>query len=353
MAQHNPTLSDIAVQAGVSKSTVSMALRNHPRISSKQRQRIQKIAMDMGYRQNALLGQLMHELRHSHQQKFKASLAFVNLSKNENKRKKISTVDDWLKGAEAHAYNLGYSPDHFWIGEPGLRPSRLANIFHSRNIQGVIFYENEDENILLNCAPIWEQFASVVVGNRPTNPPLHFIACDHYSTAYRGCEKLYALGYRRIGTFTDKQLYVVLERRFIAGYLAFQDDKDDPLPVLYLKGDPTSVGCDQLTKQREFIQWYNKHRPDVILCNDSFVFPWLKSLRQAVPGDVGVTLMDLSREMQGNIAGMRQRHTWIGVACIDAIIGQIHRREIGVPPFQKGTLIESTWSDGPTVCSQL
>lgn len=49
----NPTLKDIAAEVGVSISTVSRALADHPAIPQKTKQRVLKAAQKLNYRPNA------------------------------------------------------------------------------------------------------------------------------------------------------------------------------------------------------------------------------------------------------------------------------------------------------------
>lgn len=49
-----PTIKDVAREAGVSYATVSRALNDHPEISEETKKRIVKIALEMGYRPNAI-----------------------------------------------------------------------------------------------------------------------------------------------------------------------------------------------------------------------------------------------------------------------------------------------------------
>src|SRR5690606_18100520 len=53
------TLSDIAKQAEVHVTTVSLALRNHPRLPERTRKRIQKIAEELGYQPDPVLQALV------------------------------------------------------------------------------------------------------------------------------------------------------------------------------------------------------------------------------------------------------------------------------------------------------
>ena len=73
-----PNMQQIANVAGVSKSAVSLALRNDPRIPESTRFRIQKIAEKMGYRRNPVVDSLMTQLRADRQPTFQANLGLIN-----------------------------------------------------------------------------------------------------------------------------------------------------------------------------------------------------------------------------------------------------------------------------------
>lgn len=49
------TMSDVASVAGVHKSTVSLALRNQPKLNAATRERIRKIAAELGYQPDPML----------------------------------------------------------------------------------------------------------------------------------------------------------------------------------------------------------------------------------------------------------------------------------------------------------
>ena len=58
MKEHPPTLKSIAERVGMTANTVSLALRDSPRVADETRARIQSIASEMGYVQNAIAGSL-------------------------------------------------------------------------------------------------------------------------------------------------------------------------------------------------------------------------------------------------------------------------------------------------------
>jgi DNA-binding LacI/PurR family transcriptional regulator len=58
-----PTMAEVAKVVGVSKNTVSLALRGSPRISEATRKRIAEAAETLGYRLNPTVAHLMAQLR--------------------------------------------------------------------------------------------------------------------------------------------------------------------------------------------------------------------------------------------------------------------------------------------------
>ena len=77
MSDERVTLADIARKAGVHVTTVSLALRNHPRLPVATRQRLCALADQMGYRPDPAMRALVsyrQKLRPPHSQ---LTLAYV------------------------------------------------------------------------------------------------------------------------------------------------------------------------------------------------------------------------------------------------------------------------------------
>jgi LacI family transcriptional regulator len=352
-----PSMADIAKRAGVAKSTVSMALRDDPIISEKQRKRIRNIATKMGYQTNALVARLMQELRSSKMKRHVATLAFVNASLDNIQayNPPSSILQGWESGARSRAEKLGYSLDSFWLHEPGFTPSRLAGIFRARSVQGIVLHSINDQSrpLLDACQQLWSDFPVVVIGRRLDTPALSYVGNDQYSTSLHACKRLLALGYKRIGLHMPMDVDNASDRRFEMGYRAgleqakikalpiFQIAHPDRNPETYLKEDSAA-----------FAAWYKKHRLDACLAVNGHVIDWARCLGIRVPDQLGVALLYLSKAYRGKVAGMEHRLEWTGMAAIDVLVSQILRNEPGVPPFQQGTLTESTWMDGPSVRSK-
>ena len=100
-----------------------------------------------------------------------------------------------------------------------------------------------------------------------------------------------------------------------------------------------------------FREWYQRHRPDLILCIHPEVREWIESLGARAAREVGVIHLDWTEDLKG-WAGMNQNSHLIGAAAVDMLVANLHRNELGVPSFPKSTMIDSTWVGGDSVRRQ-
>src|ERR1017187_6691997 len=96
----SPTLNDIARALGCSKNAVSLGLRGSPQIPPATRDRIQKAAEHLGYRPNALVSQLMAQLRSTRTPKLQAKLALVNANLDPDAFRSHPTIPIYVEGCE-------------------------------------------------------------------------------------------------------------------------------------------------------------------------------------------------------------------------------------------------------------
>ncbi len=336
-----PTMHEIAERAGVGKATVSLALRDDPRLRPETRRRIQKLAAKMGYRTNATVANLMAQLRASRTPKYQATLGLLNVSSDPKTLTGLCTFREWVKGCHERAVQLGYGLDPFWLHEPGISAARLTKILESRNIRGIIVAALLDRTGLPDeFSLIWNRFACVVVGVHPASPPLNFSSNDQFSTALHAVQRLRGYGYRRMGLVLSPEVDAMVERRFSAGFWA---------------GLESCEGCERIPtfpfhhgREISFRAWYAQHRPEVILCVHHEVKKWIHDMGIKVPEELGLAHLDRHEELS-DWSGMHQNNTLVGAAAVDMLVGQLHRNEVGMPEFPKASFIQSTWIDGPTI----
>jgi LacI family transcriptional regulator len=144
----------------------------------------------------------------------------------------------------------------------------------------------------------------------------------------------------------DKWLDALLERRLVAGCRTALGDDETAPPVLLLE-DPQEHPRPE--GKRRFFAWFEKHQFDACICLNSFILDWVRESGKRVPSEVGLAFLDMQSEFRGKAAGFYHSAIHAGMGAVDAVMGQIHRRESGLPQFQAGLLLEGKWIAGPTV----
>jgi LacI family transcriptional regulator len=338
------TLSDIAAAVGYSKNTVSLALRGNPQIPEETRARIRKAAEKMGYQPNAVVSQLMAQLRASRTSRFQAKLALVNANRDPKALTDHPTIPTYVAGCEARAANLGYSFDRFWLHDPALTAERWLRILQTRAIRGLVIVGLMDQNRLPDSfLPIWQSLPTVVTGVRTRDPALSFCSVDHHNLALMAFEKAQSLGYQRPGLVLDNTIDSLVEHRFSAGFTTGKRTlpKNRQIPLF-------SQVDEARRNPAPFHAWLDKYKPDVVFTLYNVVMTWLSARGLRVPEDVGVIQLEW-RETRPDIAGMNQHNYVTGEAAVDMVVSQIHNNETGVQEFPRATLIGASWVDGSTV----
>jgi len=324
----------IAEQAGVGKATVSLALRDDPRLRPETRRRIQQVAAEMGYRTNATVANLMAQLRASRSSKYHAVIGLLNASPDREALSAGRHIREWIAGCDERADQLGYGLEPFWLHEPGVAPVRLAAALESHNIRGLIVTGLLDPTGAPNPFDVlWRRFSCVALGARPACPPLNYSTSDHFSTGLQAVQRLSERGHRRIGLVISPDFDAAVERRYSAGFWAAHESLPNCARIPAFAFDPF--------RETGFRGWFAEHQPDAILTLHEEVRTWLREIRI---DRVTLAHLDHHDELRA-WSGMRQNHTLSGAAAIDMLVGQLHRNETGAPDSPKATFVQSTWID--------
>lgn len=341
------TMSVLAAEAGVSKNTVSLALKNDRRISAATRQRVQALAEKHGYQRNPVVAHLMSELRRTRSPRYQDTLALFNAHPDEQAVKRHPTIAAWIAGCRRRAQSQGYLFDTFWLHDPELNGARLARILGSRGIRGAIVVGLFNQNRLpARFDGLWSQIACVVTGVRTHEPTLSFCCVDHHALMLEAVRQVTELGYQRPALVLSRTVDQLVEGRFSAGMWVGQQSLPSTarLPG-FDKADHSDVCF------REFAVWMKRHRPDVLLTLHRDTRSWLTKLGYAVPKDIG--LVDLEyNPSAADWAAMEQRNDLSGEAAVDMLISMLHNNETGVPATPRATLGSSHWVTGATVRKQ-
>lgn len=333
------TLQDVADRARVHRSTVALALRDHPRIPPDTRERIKAIATRLGYRINPFVAALMQSRRSGRPVRH-ASLAFVtNYPTRYGWRPPHHDRPDYFPGAAERAKEFGYRLEHFWLAEPGMTPGRLCDILVTRGVHGLIIGRMPPGQHALDLA--WERFSTVALGMTLRSPRLHHVTENHFDTAWQSMQQCLDRGYRRVGfVFTEANDSPRVGDRWVGAYLLQQQKfpPSDRLPLC--PGAPTD--------RETFAAWFRQTRPDaLIVAHSAPVLAWLREMGRHVPHDLGV--VELQHHPEPDAAGVHYEPATIGALAVEMLIGLMHRNETGVPDNPHEVMLSGEWREGHTL----
>ena len=337
-------MSSIAARAGVSKNTVSLALRHDPQIPAATRERIERIARELGYAKNPVVAQLMTELRKAHPAGYRRTLALLNANGDAQAFGRHPTIPAYVAGCRRRAALHGYGLDEFWLHDPGLYGDRLNRVLRARGIRGAIVVGLMKENRLPpRFSVTWQRHAVVVTGVRTREPTLAFACADHHALVLEAMERARQLGYRRPALVLEETIDRLVDGRFSSGFWFAQQGlpEADRVPVFHAV---EAARADRAV----FDAWFRRHGPDLVLTLHTVVREWLAALGAQAPRDIGLIQLERRAGCE-DWAGMEQHNDLTGEAAVDMLISLLHNEELGLPAAPRATLIGASWVAGPTV----
>lgn len=329
------TLRDIAKKLGVSHVTVSLALRNHPRISEPVRLKVHEEAKAMGYRPDPMLVALSHYRLTKREASVQAAIAWINSWTKPSQLRHHKEFDAYWAGASACAEKYGYHLEEFALST-SLSSKRLQTILTTRNIAGILLPPAQSGFQQALSDFDWNHFSIVRLGRSWNFPASHVVTSDQFQNSTCAYEKAIEYGYKRIGFIG--QLSKI--RQFVAGFLfsQAQDEGNAKLPPLLITADAKD-GPDQI------IKWIKTNRPDAIITEDARLPEILKKNGYKVPDDIALAGLSL---LDGGIdAGIDQHSSEVGRIAVSSVVSLINEHNMGAPAIPSQTLVPGSWVDGP------
>lgn len=335
-----PTLDDVAQAIGFSKSAVSLALRNSPKLPPSTRDAIQRVARQLGYRADPMLAALASHRWRRHPRTSGATLAALADGRLEGER-----------GMAERAASYGYRFEVIQIGDyPS--PQRLADVLYSRGIVGVIVGQIFTPGF---CAVFdWSRFVIVASCEGYERPPVHLIMPNHFRSLMDGWDRAQAAGHRRIGLalFEDPAAIDYHER--IAAYLERQRHAapEDRIPHFGLPSrrhaPPRSpqMPAARETSWRDYAaamgRWLRKERPDVVLGFSNVFLRLMETAGWKVPEQIAFISL-WNQELEDAVPGMCLTQDEVGRRTVDWLDSLLRAGERGLPEHPVTMLVNMRW----------
>ena len=340
------TTRELARLAGVSSATVSLALRNHPRISAATKARVARLVKKHNYTVDGRVSELMRSIRQHAGGEPTSALGLISLYSEARPwatRSRPGHLATLHRSMVRRAGELGYRVEEFWVRNPEMPPARLATILETRGIRGLLSLGAE---ALEDEMPKELQQFVIVTQGASIRTKLHRVGSHFSHNATLLLEQLKARGYRRPGAvlqrFQDgRNAHVVA-----AMYLYFSKYVFGGLeiPILYAEN---SVDLAVLAA------WHRTHRPDVLIYADhgkhyASLQAFFRAQKISIPRDLGLAVLDAAVHPPG-ISGVRQGVEQMGFSAVDMLVSRLQQGESGLPRVAKIEKVEGDWVESGTL----
>lgn len=185
MRSNQITIKDIARELGISPSTVSRALKDHPDISIDTKNAVKELAKKLNYQPNAVALSLKHSKSFT-----------IGVIIPETVHFFFSQV---ISGIEDVAYDSGYNMMICQSNELYEREKSNANMLYSNRVDGLLVSISKETRDFNHLKFFPQHNIPVVFFDRSTNDfPCDQIVIDDYDAAYKMTNYLIERGYRNL-----------------------------------------------------------------------------------------------------------------------------------------------------------
>jgi LacI family transcriptional regulator len=331
------SLTTIARAANLAVSTVSYALRNSPKIPLETRQRIRRLADEMGYKPHPAVSTLMAHIKSARLPKSATRIAFVWIEP-EIAGFNSAFNQQSITGASQRARELGYTVEEFRLFDPGMTSRRLSAILKARGITGIVF-SGCDRRTSITLDMEWKAHSVAIIGNARCTPELHRAGYYHYMGMRRIMLELAARGYRRPAAVLESVVNERASRTWEAAFLAYHPTPSRAQAALRKMDviDPTVLQ-----------PWLKNYRPDVLIVTKEVFIAPLRKILGAAGKSVGFVVISLDKNTT-NTCGINPGHQRVAANAMDLVLSQLMRNETGVPEDPKELLFDGHWVEGQTL----
>ncbi len=208
------TIKDIARKLGISASTVSRALKDHPDISLKTRQAVQELAKLLGYKPNLIALKLKNSRTNT-----------IGVLVPEVQHYFFSTI---LNGIEEVAYKNNFNVMVFQSNESYMREVLNTQTLLANRVDGVLASFSKNTHDFSHFQQLIDNEIPLVFFDRDHEDlPTDSVIVDDYSGAYHAVEHLIERGCRRIAFYSAPQ-HLLIGKKRLEGYRAALENNNIP-----------------------------------------------------------------------------------------------------------------------------
>ncbi|MDQ8186548.1 LacI family DNA-binding transcriptional regulator [Pelagicoccus sp. SDUM812002] len=331
------TMSTIAQQIGVTKTTVSLALRDHPSISKATTEKVKTLAKKLGYRPDPAISAIATQRWSIGSPSSGRVIAYL---RHEHEHAK-STQGVYLEAASRRAYELGYKLEPFNVDEYPNATS-ISRVLYSRGIRGIIVPPIANPNSKRVLYIEWDKFTAVCCGIGRVKPQLHTVTPDTFAHTHLVWKVLQEAGYKRIGAALMKHNPLAYDDLLRVGA------STAAIHLLELEeAAKIPIFTGEFEDKKSLINWYEKHRPEVLLGFNQSVWETLDEAGFDLASET--EFVSLLTPEGCEWSGIVHHYEEIAVKAVELLDSELRHNQWGLPKNPNTMLVVPKWNDGNTL----
>jgi DNA-binding LacI/PurR family transcriptional regulator len=340
------TLSDLARRLGVSKTTVSLALRDRLSVSNATRERVKELAVELGYRRDILQAEAAAH-RWKNRPRFRGTLAYLNFPRiwGEKYPGRGEEPAARFRGFSRRAELLGYKAEVHDVVTLA-HCARVQRTLQNRGIVGLclgpVYYPEALE------AFDWSRFSVVSAHTGFLSPPFHQVRFDWFEAFRTAVTRIVERGYRNIGVALLDSPIAPTSEQFLAASCYFSRLFAKDGVVIHV----AFFMSDQNRRDEKFARWFSRFRPDVVVGFNNCFYSCIRPSVFQPDGQVGYVELMARRSDYFDGTGTFEEPERSGSVACDILHGLLEVSERGIPESSQVTLLRLPWREGETLADR-
>lgn len=322
---------EIARVLDVSLMTVSLALRNSPKVSEATRRKVRQTADKLGYRPDPELARLMTRLHGTTQSSDRPHMAILDISTTRLQAGVSNYCESVRQGAITRIESLGYLATCFHLLDYEGDLQRLLKVLHYRGIRGVLLLPPLNP-VELPLGLDWSPFSVIAATYAITPLQFHRVVPHQFIDMCQLIRTLEQRGHQRIGAVFGESFERRIHYHFTAALALHKHDSR-----IYRVRDGHPINAE------DFVVWVRKHRPDVLITGNAEEL--LACLPPAKGDFTPPQVVSFRSTTLPEVAYWDERPEEIGAVAAVLLSGMIQHNETDIPASPRTTMIHGAFHE--------
>lgn len=320
---------ELAREAGFSVATVSLALRDDPRIRPETIACVKAVAAARGYHADPVVAEGLSRARR--RDFYRETVAWLLDRPPEEQPWVAKLFSEVAERGRMLGYQIEYFPVNF---ENASVLRRTARVWRARGIRGALV--GPLRRAVAEPALPWKDFSWVAIGQSLSSPPLHRVGRDYDKDIALALSRLHARGCRRPGFVDAPEVHHLMRLPLLRASLVYYHGRKPGFRDAYFTADQG--------RPEEFARWLKRNGPDSLVMGMGFDW-WAEPLHRLCEH---LPQVELSPPLYPAVGQERfvPDYASMGMSAISLLHRLLSEGEKGIPAHEQTVLVSSGWGAG-------